>query len=218
MSYLVFFDLDDTIINGQSQKLFVRYLFKKNKINFFVYFYVILWFVFYKMKLVKNVKKIREKVFKVCNGWSDVFMRELILDFFNLYIKERIHKNFFDLLNYHKKRGAKTILLSAAIYPIVKTVADFLELDFCIATKLKIQKGIYTGEIDGDIIYGLQKKDAIVDFVKDNNFSFKGSYAYGDHISDLYLLSIVENPVIVNPGHYMIKLAEEKQWNTILLN
>lgn len=218
MSYLVFFDLDDTIIDGQSQKLFIRYLFKRNKINFFVYLYVVLWFIFYKIKLIKNVKKIRERVFGICSGWDDILMKELVLDFFNLCIKKRIYKDFFDLLNYHKENGAKTILLSASIYPIVKIVADFLGLDFCIATKLKIQKGVYTGEIDGEIIYGQQKKDTAINFVQDNNFSLKGSYAYGDHISDLYLLSIVENPIIVNPKYSMVGLAKRKHWNTVLLN
>lgn len=218
MSYLVFFDLDDTIIRGQSQKFLIDYAFKKKKISFSIYIYILIWFFLYKLGLLKDVVKIREKAFRFFNGWSEQDLEKLLIDFFNSKIKKRIYKNFFNVLNYHRKNGAVIILLSASIYPLVKIIADSLKIDFCIATKLEKNNGLYTGKIDGDIIYGIKKRDAVIDFLKENNVSLRGSYAYGDHTSDLYLLSIVENPFIVNPNKYMENIVNKKNWNKILLN
>lgn len=218
MGYVVFFDLDDTVIKGQSQKFLIKYLFKNKKIGFFLYSYVLIWFIFYKLGLVQNVIKIREKVFKFFNGWSEVALEKILTDFFNSEIKKRIYKKIFDILNYHKERGAITILLSASIYPLVKIISDFLEMDFCIATKLQKNNGFYSGTIEGNVIYGAQKKQAVLEFLKEKNLSLSGSYAYGDHLSDLHLLSIVENPFIVNPDKYMEKIISQKNLNKILLN
>jgi hypothetical protein len=45
----VFFDVDDTLIDGQTQKLMVSYFYQKKKINFIFLLQIYFWFLLYKI-------------------------------------------------------------------------------------------------------------------------------------------------------------------------
>jgi hypothetical protein len=45
----VFFDVDDTLIDGQTQKLMVSYFYQKKKINFIFLLKIYFWFLLYKI-------------------------------------------------------------------------------------------------------------------------------------------------------------------------
>jgi HAD superfamily hydrolase (TIGR01490 family) len=212
MSYLVLFDLDDTIINGQSQKLLVKYLFKKGKISIFFLIYIYSWFFLYKIGLVKDVIKIREKSFKICRGWSFEYMYQLLDSFFYLYIKPRFYKEILDIIKFHKENGANLILISSSLFPLVELIGRYLSFDYIFATKLNVENGFYTGQIDDIVIYGDNKKSVINDFIKDNDLSLKNSYAYSDHYSDVELLNMVDNSIVINPDRKLLEVALFKKW------
>ena len=59
---IAIFDIDNTLIKGQSQLLFVRYLYTEGKLSCLKYFKVLLWFVLYKIGIYEDVSKIRRKL------------------------------------------------------------------------------------------------------------------------------------------------------------
>ncbi len=218
MSYLVLFDLDDTIINGQSQKLLVKYLFKRGNINILFLIYIYLWFFLYKIGAVKNVVKVREKSFKICRGWTFEYMHQLLNSFFYLYIKPRFYKEILNIIKFHKENGANLVLISSSLFPLVELIGRYLSFDYIFATKLNIENGFYTGRIDDVVIYGNNKKNVINDFIKDNNLSLKNSYAYSDHYSDVELLNIVDNAIVINPDRKLLEIALSKKWKIKKIN
>lgn len=56
MKELVIFDIDGTIIKGQSQVLFLRYLLSIHRITRVFYLKILLWFILYKLGIVKDQK------------------------------------------------------------------------------------------------------------------------------------------------------------------
>jgi len=58
MKEIVILDLDGVIIKGQSQQFFLDYLFQEKIIGLFFYLRIYVWFVFYKLGLVRSPKKI----------------------------------------------------------------------------------------------------------------------------------------------------------------
>ena len=173
MSELVIFDLDNTLIKGQSQKLFLSYVFKKGLITRFFYFKLMLWFIFYKLGLVKNPRIIMEYSFIFLKKKRvDVFM-ELIDDFFKEKLRSVVFADVLKLINIHRTKGRKILIISNAIEYIPKKVGEFLKIDYYIGTKLEIKNNEFTGKIDGDIIYGKNKVFAIKNFIRENSFSLK---------------------------------------------
>lgn len=68
------FDLDGTIIRGQSQFLFLKFLIKKKVISSFSVIPLFVWFLFYKLKLVSKPDKAFDyalKIFKK-NNYNDL--------------------------------------------------------------------------------------------------------------------------------------------------
>jgi len=217
MKKLAFFDVDNVFVNGQTQKLLLKYLFSRHKISWSVFVKIYFWFVLYKLGMIKDTMKIRACAFKLMKGWDEMDTKKLFKDFFHIEIKPRIFKKCVNFIDKHIKQNYEIILVSASIYEIVNELKEFLSLKEAIATQLEIKNNKYTGNIVGMVPYGKNKADAIKEMVKNRGFSLDGSYAYADHISDLPLLEIVSNPIVVNPDKELLKTARDRGWNVYQL-
>ncbi|MCX6731614.1 MAG: HAD-IB family hydrolase [Candidatus Parcubacteria bacterium] len=212
MKELVIFDVDNTIIKGQSQRLLLEYVFKKRLIKFFYYLKILCWFILYKLGIAKNPKKTMEYAFGFLKDKDENYLKNIIDDFFESELKKHFYKEALDLIDKHKRNGQEIILISNAIEPIIMRIAQYLGIKDYIATKLEIQNGKFTGKLFGEIVYGKNKIDKIREFIKKNNFSLKNSWSYGDHITDLPVLKIASHPIAVNPDKILFKEASKKHW------
>jgi len=211
--YIVFFDLDETLIDCQSQKLLVKYLFKHRKIKVTFLLLIYLWFFLYRLRIVKDVAKIREYAYKICKGWDINEAKKFYMNFFEEMIKFNFYQDALKEIINHKKNKARIVLLTSTLFPIAEIICNYLKLDDVIATRLVIEDGKYTGKINGLIVYGVNKKIIINDYLKNNHYSLVGSYAYSDHYSDIDILNLVDHPVAVNPNKKMYVLAAKYNWN-----
>ena len=50
------------------------------------------------------------------------------------------------------------------------------------------------------------------ELVEKSNFTFRDSYIYSDHISDLRLLELGDHPVVINPGIKLYNVAKSRGW------
>lgn len=217
MKELVIFDLDGTIISKQSQVVFLRYLLKKKFISFFLYAKVISWFIFYKAGFIKNPRNIMDSIFSFLKGKDVQQFDTIVSQFFDERLKKFIFPQIIDIMNEHKEKNRELIIISNAAEPIVKKVGDYLGIKNCISTKLETSGNAYTGKIQGDIIYGHRKVEALRKFAESRNLNFVNSFAYTDHISDLSLLLAVANACVVNPDLPLLRQAKKRNWPILKL-
>lgn len=218
MKELVILDLDNVIIKGQSQKLLLNYLFKKGLIGSFYYLKITLWFVLYKIGLVKSPVKVMEYAFGFLKDKNMEEIDKIADDFFGNVLKNFIYKKMVEIIKNHKDNNRELLLVSNAIDIIVKKVAQFLNIENYISTQLEVIGGKYTGRIIGDIVYGKHKVDYIKDFVKKNNLTLENSWAYGDHISDMEFLEISTHPNAINPDKLLLIEAQKRNWPILNFN
>ena len=107
------------------------------------------------------------------------------------------------------------VFLSATIEEIALYLAEVFNVNHVIATKLEFINGRYTGQIQGEVPYGENKVKFAKDFIKKNALNLIGSFAYCDHYSDLYLLKYVNNPIVVNPDHWLKRFALSNNWEIL---
>ncbi len=215
MKELVIFDIDDTIIKGQSQKFFLEFLFKKNYISLFYYLRLTIWFIFYKLGLIKNPKSAMKYAFSFVKGKTEAEISDLVDLFFDSVLQNKIYPEAINIIEKHQKEGRIIVLMSNAVDVLVRKIASHLKIDNFISTKLELVNGVYTGNIIGNIMYGETKKEAILSYVKARNLQLDNSWAYGDHFSDIFLLSLVKNPYAVNPSKDLKRYAKLKEWGII---
>ncbi len=212
MQELVILDLDGVIINGQSQQFFLNYLFKKKMVGLFFYLKLSFWFVLYKLGIIKDPERIMKASYSFLKGRNCEEIAAIVGDFFSEQLKKFIFSEIIGIIDEHNRKNRELLIASNAVDFIVKRIADFLGIKNYIATKLESAGGKFSGEISGEIVYGEKKAGAVRSFIKENNLSLSGSWAYTDHFSDLPLLFLVDNPRVVNPDKFLLFEARKRNW------
>ena len=214
MKELVIFDIDGTLLKGQSQKLFLAYLFSTNRINLIFYFRLMCWFILYKVGLVKDPKRPMMYAYSFLKDRSVDEVSYWAHEFFEKKLKYAIFSDAIEIINEHRRLGRGIILVSNAMEPIVKEVAHYFNIVDYISTKLEIINGVYTGDIV-DMMYGEYKVDAVKRYVLDNHVNTENVWAYGDHVTDEPLLSLVSHPYMVNASRSLLTLTRSRNWPSL---
>lgn len=215
---VVFFDVDNTLVRGQSQRLFISFLLKRRLVSLWAYLKIIFWFFLYKIGIAKNPRAIAEYGFAFLKGYTLAEFEKIVNVFFNTVLRDRIYRKAEEIIKKHKEKGDKVILLSNSFNTLMQRLTDFLLIDGFLCTNLEIVDGKFTGKIDGDIVYGVNKTNLAKQYLKDNHISRDYVWAYADHISDLGILTLAGNPVVVNPSSALLKEARIRKWKILLYN
>jgi phosphatidylglycerophosphatase C len=215
---VVFFDLDGTIIDGQSQQYLIKFLFRKKEVNFFDFMVIMVWFIGYKFNFINDPLDIMRVAFKrILKGKNADVVDEILSDFYNEELSAKIKKKIRVEIKKHKKNGARLILMTNAIEPLALIVAKNLGLGEVIATKLKKRENNYTGTIDGIIVYGKQKGVLANKVIKEK--TNKGIiWAYADHRDDVSLFDIVDHIVLVEPNIKTMNFYKKRYKNKKFFN
>ena len=212
MKNFVFFDVDNVLVQGQSQKLLVKYLYDKNKINIFLLIKVYIWFLLYRCHLVKDVIAIRNKSFSAFKGWSFEEAKYLFDDFYEKIIRPKLFLESIKIIEEHIVNGDEVILLSATLSEIVDRIKDSIGVRYSISTELEVRDGKYTGNISGMVPYGENKLLMMKSFLQDKDIDKSNVFAYADHSSDIHILEFSTNPKVVNPDKKLRKIALKRKW------
>jgi len=209
---LVIFDVDNTIINGQSQQLFLNFLHEKKYVSLFYYVRITIWFILYKLGIVKNPKVTMEYAFYFIKDKTVEDIEVLTDSFFNSVLKNKIYPDVLKIIKKHQEQDQEIILISNAADVIIKKLADYLHIKNFLSTKLEVTNNRYTGNIIGDIMYGSNKCKALKNYVQSKNLVFENSWSYADHDSDIPLFLETSHPCVVNPSKKLKKIAVIKKW------
>jgi phosphoserine phosphatase len=87
-----------------------------------------------------------------------------------------------------------------------------LEADWLIATELSQSEDRITGNIQGIHPRGRNKLRLLLDLALAEGLDLGRSYAYADHIQDLYLFRSIGHPVVVNPSWRLKRQARRYHW------
>ncbi len=210
-SYIAFFDLDYTLIRANSGKLLVRCAYEKGMMSLMDLIKA-LWVSFlYKFRLMSS-EKIIAAMLKWLAGVPEKRISELASEVFDKYIFQAIHEEARSEIVKHKDKNAAIVLLSSALLPVCRKVADYLNLDDIICTELEVDESGYTGRPSGKICFGNEKLLRLKKYCEKINSKITDAWYYGDSFSDLPVLSIVGYPVCINPDRQLRKWAREKNW------
>ena len=213
MNELVFFDIDGTLINGQTQKMLAIFLFKKGYIKPFKLLGILFWFLLYRFGLVGSGKNIATDAYRLLEKMEVSKFERMMVDLFKTEINSRIFEDAIKEIEVHRLNGRKIVLVSNTIYPIAMIISQNLSIPTePIATVLETSNGCYTGRIIGKLNRGEEKVRRVNAAAVNNNWNMENCYAYGDHYSDLPILQMAKNPRAVNPDRILKRTAILNGW------
>jgi HAD superfamily hydrolase (TIGR01490 family) len=214
---LAIFDLDNTLIAGDSDHSWGVFLVEKHLVD-------------------ANTYRIANDKFYADykNGTLDIqaYLKFSLAPLTSHSLEEltRLHREFMAthieplmlpkaeaLLRQHREQGDKLLIITATNGFVTRPIAKRLGVDDILATDPELVDGRYTGNFVGTPCFQSGKITYLQEWLKNNHYSLAGAYFYSDSINDLPLLEQVDNPVAVDPDERLAAIAQERQWKILSL-
>lgn len=124
------------------------------------------------------------------------------------------------LIERHQLDGDLCIIITATNSFVTAPIAQLLGIEHLIATEPEQEKGEFTGKVTGIPSFREGKIDRLEQWLDVHNLtwlSFLRSWFYSDSLNDLPLLGKVTHPVAVDPDATLKNHAEQNNWSIISL-
>ena len=204
---IALFDFCDTLVDFQTGDAFIDFIrenTKKKKALFFENFRMFLiktrFFSILSKFFPSNNWHKKLKLFQL-KGSTKSEIEYLSLLYYSQRIKPRLITRIVQELELYKEKGYAIYIVSGGFTDYIIHFCKEFEINEPIATNIKYQNGICLGVIDGIDCMHAAKIDKIKKIIDLSNIDFEQSVAYSDSITDLPLLTIVKNGVVVSKKH-----------------
>ncbi|EKG34696.1 histidinol-phosphatase [Pseudomonas syringae] len=214
---LALFDLDNTLLGGDSDHAWGDYLCRRGILDAATYktrndeFYQdylagtlnMTDYLNFTLEILGNTDMAQ------LEQWHREFMRDCI--------EPMMLPKALELIAKHREAGDKLVVITATNRFVTAPIVAQLGIDTLLATECEVADGRYTGRTTGVPCFREGKVTRLNQWLEDNAFSLEDSYFYSDSMNDLPLLEQVANPVAVDPDDKLRAEAERRGWPVITL-
>ncbi|MCZ6733487.1 MAG: HAD-IB family hydrolase [Gammaproteobacteria bacterium] len=136
-------------------------------------------------------------------------------DFMHSKILPMIQPKAQNLIDKHRQAGDTLVIITSTMDFIAQPIAQEFGIEHLIASQAEILNGRFTGNVVGTPCYRHGKVERLQTWVDEHGESMTGSWFYSDSHTDLPLLNAVDNPVAVNPDETLRAEAQVRGWPII---
>ena len=214
---LALFDLDNTLLAGDSDHSWGHYLCQQGHVDADAYqarndaFYADYCAGKLDVLAYQNFSQaiLGRTPMPVLAEWQQQFMLEVI--------EPLILPRGEDLLQEHRAMGDKLVIITATNRFVTAPIAARLGVETLLATECAMQDGRYLGHISGIPCYQQGKVTRLKLWLEQQGLGLEDSYFYSDSHNDLPLLELVSHAVAVDPDDVLRSTAEARGWPVISL-
>lgn len=214
---LAIFDLDNTLLAGDSDHAWGEFLVEEGMVD------------------AEDYKQANDRFYQeYLNGELDIFhyqrfilqplsrhnMEELETwrdDFMRKKVAPMMLDKAAKLLAEHREQGHTLMIITATNRFITEPIVHKLGVEHLIATEPELVNGRFTGEVAGTPSFQEGKVERLNDWLAGNGESLAGAWFYSDSRNDVPLLEKVDNPVAVDPDPTLEQIARERNWPVMSL-
>lgn len=207
-----FFDMDQTLVAGNSSLLYVQRAMAEERAGMADLFKTVYYYLMYRLNRLSvdailkptlaGIRGQREAEFADFCG--KIALRELV---------PRVAEQARTVLKWHQERGHRCVLLTAATGYLADPVAEAMALDGTLCTRLEVEDGLFTGKLGTfGLCYGQGKVRAARHWAETEQVALDRSFFYTDSASDLPMLRTVGIPVVINPDWSLGRVARKQGW------
>ena len=214
---LAIFDLDNTLLAGDSDYLWGQYLVERGIVDAASYeaanqrFYDQ-----YKAGALDiraflrfSLQPLRDNNPQALKDWRSDFVRDKI--------RPIVAPLTAELLRLHRERGDTLLIITATNRFVTEPIATELGIDNLLATDPEVIDGHYTGEVAGIPCFQDGKVERLKLWLADRSENFAAKWFYSDSHNDLPLLAQVDKPIAVDADPQLSTAAETNGWQHISL-
>lgn len=220
MTRLAIFDLDHTLIDGDSDQLWCDFLMDEGLLDR-------AGFARRNREMEQAYRDGSVDVQAFCNfyigtlaGRSAADWQPLRERFWRERVRPRVFPGTADLLNHHRTRGDLLLLSTATNRYLSELTAAALGFRHLIATECETDaEGRFSGRAAGPPNMRAGKVAGLHGWLAARGLSLAGVHScfYSDSMNDLPLLEAVQEPVVTNGDATLRALAAARGWRTLSL-
>ena len=217
---LALFDLDNTILAGDSDYNWSRFLIQEGYLDGAIHaeknekFYAD-----YKAGTL-DIYAFVEFQFKPLARNPRTVLNQLLKKYVEEVITPMITEKARALVKKHQEAGDLIIVITATNSFITKPIAALFDIENLIGTDPEEKEGEFTGKVSGLPSFKEGKVTRLEAWLQSNHLSlasFEKSYFYSDSHNDLPLMQKVTHPVAVDSDDILSEYATSKGWPQISL-
>lgn len=209
---LAIFDLDNTLLNGDSDHAWGEYLVEKGIVDADIYKQANDQFLKDYQTGQLNILEYLEFALSPLANNDIETLNTWRKDFLEQKIKPMMLPKAFALLEKHKKQGDFLLIITATNRFVTELIAEELGVDDLIATEPEISNENYTGRVSGTPSFQEGKITRLHEWLKGTQHQLEGAYFYSDSHNDIPLLELVDFPVAVDPDELLRQKSEQHEW------
>ena len=210
---LALFDLDYTLLGGDSEDMWSRFLFEQKMVDKEF------------LQQITDYYHAYEEGFLDIHEYEAFLLRPLtehplskLFELRNEYLKQ-IRQSVRKVMTRRVKRfrdtGFVLLLITASNSFIAEPIATILGFQNLICTQVKRNGEDFTNQIEGVPAFREGKVQRLEQWLQEKGLSLADSWGYSDSHNDLPLLSSVEHPVAVAPDYVLREHARKQGWRII---
>ncbi len=214
---LAIFDLDNTLLGGDSDYLWGRFLveqgivdgpkYERENQRFYDEYKAGTLDIYEFLRF--SLRPLAEHDMATLDTWHRQFMREKIEPIMLPRARE--------LLQQHRDQGDFLLIITATNRFVTAPISEAFGVDDMLATDPQIRDGRYTGEVEGTPCFQQGKVTRLKQWLEQSGRNLEGSWFYSDSQNDLPLLELVAHPVAVDADETLSAHAEQLGWPQISL-
>ncbi len=116
------------------------------------------------------------------------------------------------LVDAHGRMGHTVAIATSATRFQAGPAASDLGVEHLLCTEVGVRDGLLTGEVDGPILWGERKAEAVRRFAASRNIALEESFAYANGDEDIAFLETVGRPRPVNAQAALAAAARARGW------
>lgn len=214
---LAIFDLDNTLIAGDSDHLWGEFLVKKGVVDAELF-------------KQKNDEFYQDYVDGNLDIYKYIEFSLAPLAQNDMATLDALHKEFMDasirpimlgkakqLIEDHRQKGDTLLVITATNRFVTEPIVQEFGIQNLLAIEVEQVGGRYTGKSVGVPSFKEGKVTRLKDWLSESGQSLKGSVFYSDSHNDIPLLDLVETPIVVDGDAQLLEHAEKNSWQCISL-
>lgn len=214
---LAIFDLDNTLLAGDSDYLWGEFLIEQGLVDGEYY---------------RSENRRYYEAYKA--GTLDIFeflafslkplaensvasLNQLHKQFMHDSIEPIILPAALQLIDHHRKLGDTLMIITATNRFVTAPIATRLGIDNLLATDPEMKDGRYTGKVAGTPCFKEGKVTRLLEWLEGKQHDLHESSFYSDSHNDIPLLEMVTHPVAVDADEPLTRHAHQKGWRLMSL-
>jgi HAD superfamily hydrolase (TIGR01490 family) len=209
---LAIFDLDNTLLNGDSDHAWGEFLCDQGLVDRQAYRDANDLFYQQYQQGTLNINEFLEFALNPLKTFPRNQLNQLHQQFMEAVIQPMMLPAADALLEKHRQAGDYLLIITATNSFITAPIAAKLGVDAILATDPEVINGEYTGKVTGTPCFREGKVERLNQWLEETGHNLKDSYFYSDSCNDLPLLEVVDHPVAVNPDAKLLEAANSRGW------